>query len=1038
MICWRTIAVMALVLLPVAAEGEESGEPSGAASAAFRTWAVLSSPDLHSSGLEDQVIAGLSPDQAIMLVDRAHLDLVAKELSLSGMSNSSGTGLRQKAGRIVKADALVLLSRETAAGKDLVRLIICECRCGARLRVDYMPLENGKVEAAARQILAAIQETRRHFPQGLRQVLGVPPFVSRTLTHEYDYLQRGCSALLANALSLQPGTAVIEVEEAQQIAREIGLTDGKDVDRLVPLLVEGEFVVPNVVGQGEPRIEFTVRVRRASAVAPRELRDTVPLAAAARYITVDLPPRILQTSAADSGSVFSPDEQFRWLAERADAFLLLGFWDHAAGLREAALLLKPEAVKQRLALIDEYQRLASRSRSEASWEERTRIGSPALRAAVMRDVETYLAGLAHLEYLIRNRQISASQAVKVFGEQTAHSLLRGGLYLVIDKGKPYLTGQAELEPAEQAQRRFLTDVYPHVLSLSRQEYAPYQFPDFELLNDWYKVLVGAALARVDRPYYTKADLDWCYRVLAEMAPDGMVTQYDVEGFLGSGGERNKNGVKFPDEISAQDWLDFLKRLTESKQGVARVYGRYGQLKSHWQRNGQHEPAETRMALLKDLDALLKDFAALPYAIPTKAGRTYESMYEDIRLWRDLVARDNQTPEEKLAASKFTLPPKPPGWEKDPRQWKIYGRPETLGRLKFDKIAIKVVQPSGSTASLKNTRIEKWRPCGPGRDVLWHRGGVLLMQKKGLAKTILLDPRAVFDDVQWDGKTLWVGTEQAGIWIVSPAGELLAKVAATQGLPPAEHGVMLYPLEPGKIFAAGSFGEPRRAWCAIVTAEGKDARVRVFHEATHISDGRGLKQTDDDTHLGFTPGWLHEYHGLPGSRRTLLVGRQWAQASRPLAIDLETLTVSVFPPLVAPYGHAFHPARSESCFSRNGDILEASQGAVTRWAAPGRTLPDGKNPRHYCSGSGLHECILPYNGWLYVPGQWWFRINPESFAEELLVPGQLPQKYVMPHLTVSAHYGLVAWGTHGEDVGLVCYQVTVLDAPAAGVNSRAKP
>ena len=345
MICWRTIAMTALVLLPVVAQGAETGEPSGGASSVLRTWAVLSSPDLRSSGLEDQVIAGLSRDQATMLVDREHLDLVAKELSLGGMLKSSGTGLRQQAGKIVKADALVLLSRETAAGKDVVRLVICECHCGARLRVDYIPLDSGKAESAAAQIHAAIQETRRHFPQGLRWVFGVPPFVSRTLTHDYDYLQCGYSALLAKALSLQPGAAVIEVEEAQQIAREIGLTDGRDVDRLVPLLVEGEFAVPNGAGQGERRIEFTIRVRRASTAAPRELRDTVPLATAARYITMDLPPRILKTSGAESGGVFSAEEQFRWLSERADAFAMLGFWDHAVGLREAALLLKPDAVE---------------------------------------------------------------------------------------------------------------------------------------------------------------------------------------------------------------------------------------------------------------------------------------------------------------------------------------------------------------------------------------------------------------------------------------------------------------------------------------------------------------------------------------------------------------------------------------------------------------------------------------------------------------------------------------------------------------------
>ena len=88
--------------------------------------------------------------------------------------------------------------------------------------------------------------------------------------------------------------------------------------------------------------------------------------------------------------------------------------------------------------------------------------------------------------------------------------------------------------------------------------------------------------------------------------------------------------------------------------------------------------------------------------------------------------------------------------------------------------------------------------------------------------------------------------------------------------------------------------------------------------------------------------------------------------------------------------------------------------VMHRAAPGKKWPDGNNARRCCSNGGLCRCLLPYNGWLYVPGDCWCRINPETFAEEMLVPGRLPPKYSLNLFAVSAHYGLVAWSLSGWD------------------------
>lgn len=1035
-------AAAALVSWHLSADAAEPGGPAGGASSPLRTWAVLAAPELRRAGLDDLVTAGLSQDRTIRLVERQRLDLVAGELALGALVESSGAGLRRKTGGTLKADALVLLRRDTGAdGKDFVRLVVCECRSGARLRVECVLLEQGKIESAAKRVVVAVAQTRARFPEGVRRVFGVPPFVSRTLTHGYDHLQRGFSALLAEALSAQPGVAVIEVEEARQIAREIGLTDGKDVDRVVPAFVEGEYTVTRN-GEDEPAVEFRARITRsagdAQTLPPRKLK----LSEAARYVGVELPALVSGVAKAAPGRAMSPEEQVSELVARADVFTLLGFWDHAAGLREAALLLKPDAAGRRLALLHDYDRLARRPMDEVSPEDRKRIDSPAVRAAVMRRVEAYLAGLAHLEHLIRNRQVSALQAVKLFEPRTTHCLLSPvGFELVVRQGKHYRMGQDELALAEEAKERFLAEVYPRVLSLSRDDLPQHRFAAFGLLDHWCSLLVKAALLRVDRTYRTKADLDWIYGVLTDITPDGTSTQLDVQQFLLAAGRCYPDDLKHPDAFTEPQWIDFLTQLSENKHRVARLYGRYGLLHYRWQHGGKKAAEEEGPALLREADALLRVYAATPYSAPSNGSRRRESMYIRLSSLRGEMAREIEGPAYRAPGRPFVARPKPPGWEKDPRQWAIHGYPETLGRLKFDEIPLQVTTLSGQTMPLKGKKwqgpggwgvVSHWQQCGPALDVLWDPGVVLSMRTKGLAREVLCDPKIDIDDVQWDGKALWLGTRQAGIWRLSPEGKLLGKIGIPQGLPPADRGVRLHPLGPGKVCAIGSFGEHERAWCAIVAAEGDAARVRVFHEATHVPAGKDAQQEANDPQQGFSPHWVHEYHGPPGSPRTLLVGR-YAPAFKarwlPLSINLETLQVSIFAHELGAADHRY----AHSYFSRNGEILEASDSCVTHWAAPGTTWPDGKPWRQRCTnvtGAGLlRGCLLLDDGWLYAPGSCWFRMDPETFAEEMLVPGRLPSEYSMTSFAVSSHYGLVAWRTYASSHPGP-YRVTVREAPAA--------
>jgi len=64
--------------------------------AMLRTWAVLASSGLRAGGMEDVILAELSTDKTITLVDRERLDLVATELAAGSLLGSGGAAARAK------------------------------------------------------------------------------------------------------------------------------------------------------------------------------------------------------------------------------------------------------------------------------------------------------------------------------------------------------------------------------------------------------------------------------------------------------------------------------------------------------------------------------------------------------------------------------------------------------------------------------------------------------------------------------------------------------------------------------------------------------------------------------------------------------------------------------------------------------------------------------------------------------------------------------------------------------------------------------
>jgi hypothetical protein len=62
-------------------------------------------------------------------------------------------------------------------------------------------------------------------------------------------------------------------------------------------------------------------------------------------------------------------------------------------------------------------------------------------------------------------------------------------------------------------------------------------------------------------------------------------------------------------------------------------------------------------------------------------------------------------------------------------------------------------------------------------------------------------------------------------------------------------------------------------------------------------------------------------------------------------------------------------------------------------------------------------LLPFtDGWVYIPGYHWWRLNPDTLAAQKLTRANLPDSYTFPlgDIGISNHFGLIAW-----DKGKIC-------------------
>lgn len=325
------------------------GAPNDAPAGASPTCALI---DFDRSPLATVLEAKLLADVEATWLERNAIDEVMKEQELQALFTPEAGAQRAALGKLLKADVLVLVrdapppppdkSANASAGEKPVKAIelaVTETRRGLRLCSRSVP-RSDDAETDADTLVQLVREALGRFAQQVTEIYAVPPFVSRDLGYEHDYLRGAYASLLEQVLLDRPGALVVELAEAQSLAKEVALTDpGARLTRNVPFYLLGEY--RNEGAGDNRRVRLSLKLMRGEQPLDGRSLDRVAADEAATVLQ-KLARELVDKAAGKKQAAVSPVAEIEALNRREKLFLRLGQWEDALALAEASLLLKSD------------------------------------------------------------------------------------------------------------------------------------------------------------------------------------------------------------------------------------------------------------------------------------------------------------------------------------------------------------------------------------------------------------------------------------------------------------------------------------------------------------------------------------------------------------------------------------------------------------------------------------------------------------------------------------------------------------------------
>lgn len=1046
--------VLATVFLSLAGLAAVAAEPPATEQpAALQRWGILATEEVRATGIADLLGAALAADESLVLVERELLDRAMKELDVSTFLGAGSTAARLQLGKTLAAEGLILLSVDKRPEGQALRLDLCDCRYGARLRSEWLRHEAADREVAVKRCAALLDEVRRQYRAGVRRIVCVPDFVSQNLKNTYASMQAACAQLLQERLIRVPGVAVVEIDEAEAIGRELQLGGTELRDAPAMMTVKGSFRVVDAADKATNLVNLHLDL--FDGKERREVtRDGIPMRDLAAVLTGELATEILQ--AVDEAAPGLTQRHIAdMLAQRAQTFASLGYFDRAASLREAVLMIDPDAAEQRIRLMAE--------RTEPHYPRGYRQ-----RNAPVQQYDVFIEGwqdanlrdrripffMAHTEALIQRNQVNPREAVYLL-EICRREAYADMEMVIACFGLRYQESCRVADDRIKTAEAFFWRMAPLVLKLDRghaegrnrnQMFLPFQqrplderpgadpmppaeqdaLATYELVLQCLKLGVVGVTRRPQPPIngYPQADardlhfndagrLAKVAGILESLAPEDLRPHPEMLLLLSDAVRPLGQWLYDDPRFSAADARTFLENLAASRRPGVAYCGRFGLASL----DASTLDAPQTAKRVTEIDWLVEQYPRVAITAATPKGsqlrKPQEQCLKHLKTLRDACMK-------RITAAPATVSQPLSSLEKDFRT-----APEDILRLAKNP---RVVAARVNLQLPYEPRF--WLNCGDQFDVIGSPLQVHILRKSGeLVELIdarrLKEPRrGIGDTVRWDGRYLWLVVGNS-LRVFDAECRPIGQLDPSEELPEYD-SKWLHAFAPGKAIMAcqrwdDTHQHERGCWFAFIEVKdegpGKGRlQARVIHEATQLSlEATG--DTVDDPRQGFGIDWVSEFSfAETEGKRLLFVGRRFLHGThpkrpaRPLAIDLETLEVGVFPHAFPIFGS--HGVQTRRFLPHGVVVIQALDGPpqIDVWKAPRSAAQPWKTKRVPFNP----DAAVLHQGLLYSR-QSRSRFDPGTLEVEEFVPkGEfIPLRELdgifQSNVGRSALFGMVFWG-----------------------------
>ena len=197
--------------------------------------------------LADALLVQLSNEGNHILLERSSMAQITDEMWMSLTGQVSPNSIQTC--KLVKADILVLLGRSLLTPK-LLCMTVLDTKTGAQLCQQTVTAPDPPLT-----MCLVINQTLANFPNGVETLVVIPDFLSTDLTGRYRFLESDFANILRFGISELKGVAILELNDADKIARELELT-GKAIEKNKMHWVTGSYKTSEKLS---PDVELEVR-----------------------------------------------------------------------------------------------------------------------------------------------------------------------------------------------------------------------------------------------------------------------------------------------------------------------------------------------------------------------------------------------------------------------------------------------------------------------------------------------------------------------------------------------------------------------------------------------------------------------------------------------------------------------------------------------------------------------------------------------------------------------------------------------------------